>query len=146
MMIHLKYFDTPHALIEQRRIIDLSGGLHGVREQGLLDSILTHIRNDDYYPTFEEKVTHLLYAVNKSHVFIDGNKRISIALAAYFLEINGLGHRVVYFIRALENIAVWVADNKIDKELLGDIVMSLLIEDDYQEDLKWRLIRALHKT
>jgi hypothetical protein len=39
---------------------------------------------------FESKLTHLVYSVNKSHCFNDGNKRTSIALGAFFLEINGL--------------------------------------------------------
>ncbi len=40
------------------------GGSLGVLDQGKLDSILSHIQNDDYYPTFEEKLTHLFYATS----------------------------------------------------------------------------------
>jgi len=139
----LFYPDIHYTLAIQREIIDLSGGLHGVREQGLLESTLTHIQNDDYYPTFEEKLTHLLFSVNKSHAFVDGNKRSSIALAAYFLTLNGLGARVTHFIREMENIVVWVAENKISKDLLFNLVLSLLGEDDYPEELKLRLAVAI---
>ena len=31
---------------------------------GKLDSVLTHIQNDEYYPTFEKKLTHLVFCTN----------------------------------------------------------------------------------
>ncbi len=61
------YFDTHHAIEVHDWIIEKSGGLMGNREIGLLDSALTHIQNDLYYPSFEEKLKHLILAVNKFH-------------------------------------------------------------------------------
>ena len=43
----------------------------------------------------------------------------------------------------MENIAVYVADNKIDKELLREIITSILIEDEFGEELKLKIIDAL---
>tara|TARA_R110002049_G_scaffold13666_5_gene59367 strand:- start:814 stop:951 length:138 start_codon:yes stop_codon:yes gene_type:complete len=43
----------------------------------------------------------------------------------------------------MENIAVYVADNKIDKDLLQEIISSILIEDDFNEELKLKIIDAL---
>jgi death-on-curing protein len=43
----------------------------------------------------------------------------------------------------MENIAVYVADNKIDKGLLQEIVSSILIEDNFNEELKLKIIDAL---
>lgn len=88
-------------------------------------------------------MTHLVYAVNKGHCFTDGNKRTSIALGAFLLEVNGLDVLVNKFIIEMENIAVSVADNIIDKELLGDIITSLLNEEEYDENLKLRIISVL---
>jgi death-on-curing protein len=45
----------------------------------------------------------------------------------------------------MENIAVYVADNKIDKELLREIIGSILIEDDFNEELKLKIIDALNE-
>ena len=59
------YFDTHHAIKIHDWIIEKSGGLEGNNQIGLLDSALTHIQNDLYYPTFEEKLKHLILAVNK---------------------------------------------------------------------------------
>lgn len=44
----------------------------------------------------------------------------------------------------MENIAVHVADNRISKELLGEIVYSLINEEDYSEELKLKIIHALN--
>ena len=139
------YFDVAHATLTHDKILEVSGGLPGIIDQGRLESILEHVHNDDYYPTFEEKLTHLVYAINKGHCFQDGNKRTSIALGAFFLEINGLDVIVSKFIIEMENIAVAVADNLIDKEMLGEIILSLIGEDEYDEELKLRIIACLDK-
>ena len=43
----------------------------------------------------------------------------------------------------MENIAVYVADNKISKELLHEIIYSILAEDNFSEELKLKIIDAL---
>lgn len=130
------YFDTDHAIAVHNWIIEHSGGLPGLKNKGELQSPLQHIQNDDYYPGMEEKLTHLVFSINKNHAFYDGNKRSSIALGAYFLQLNGFDFAVTRFVREMENIAVWVADNVIDKALLQAIVKSLVYEEEYSEELK----------
>jgi death-on-curing protein len=141
--MELKYFDTAHAIEVHDAIILKSEGLLGILNIGLLQSTLEHIQNDMYYPNFEDKATHLFHSVNKNHSFKDGNKRASIALTAYFLEINGFDDRVKVFMERTENIAVYVADNKINKELLLEIIQSIIYEYDYSEELKLKLYQAL---
>ena len=137
------YFDIQHAVEVHDWIIDNSGGLDGTNDLGLLESALQHIQNDWYYPEFANKLTHLVFAINKFHVFTDGNKRSSIALGCYFLELNGYDYVVQYFAMEMENIAVWLAEGKIDKELLADIVESLIYEEDYSEELKLKIATAI---
>jgi len=102
-----------------------------VLDLGRLESILHHIQNDDYYPSFIDKLTHLVYAVNKGHCFSDGNKRTSIALGAFLMEVNGLDVLVSKFMIEMENVA------------LGDIIDSLLNEEEYNEPLQLRIINCL---
>lgn len=139
----LFYFDIVHAVREHDWIIEHSGGRTGILDIGVLESTLEHIQNDVYYPNFEAKLTHLVFAVNKFHAFTDGNKRSSIALGAYFLELNGLDFAVHRFVHQMENIAVWLAEGRIDKDLLGDIISSLINDDDYPETLKLRIVQAI---
>lgn len=136
------YFDTPHAINVHDDILIKTGGRPGALNIGLLDSVLAHIQNDTYYPLMEDKMTHLCYSVNKNHAFNDGNKRSSIALSAYFMEINGYGFEVARFVAEMENIAVDVADNRIDKDLLHEIICSLLYDSEFPDELKLKLIDA----
>ena len=137
------YFDVDYAIKTHDTILRISGGLPGILDQGSLESILDHIQNDDYYPEYEDKLTQLVYAINKGHCFHDGNKRTSIAVGAFFLEVNGLDSLVSKFFIEMENIAVAVADNLIDKNLLREIIYSILNEEEYNESLKLRIIACL---
>ena len=137
------YFDIEHAINEHDWIIEVSGGLNGCREIGLLESALMHIQNDLYYPTFEEKLKHLVYAVNKFHPFNDGNKRSSLVLGAYFLELNGYGYCVRKFIHEMEEIVVWLAEGKIKDDLLLEIIGSIIYEDEFNETLKLKLLESV---
>jgi len=137
------YFDTVHAVYTHDWIIENSGGLAGTKDIGQLESPLAHIENDGYYPEMEDKLTHLVFSINKHHAFNDGNKRSSLALGAYFLELNGFDYMVKRFVREMENIAVWVADNVIGKDLLHQIISSILYDDDYSEDVKLAILAAI---
>ena len=56
------YITLDQAKDIHRKTIQYSGG--GTYEHfdlGRLDSVLQHIQNDDYYPTFEDKITHLFF-------------------------------------------------------------------------------------
>lgn len=140
------YFTSEYAIKVHDKIIEISGGIAGVKTYGNLDSPLTHIQNDDYYPSFEEKLCHLVFSFNKFHAFNDGNKRTSIAMGAFFLAINGLDVLVDKFIIEMENIAVTVANNIIDRDLLQEIISSILTEMDYNESLKLKIYSALSQS
>lgn len=136
------YFDAIHAIAVHDEIINVSGGLIGIMKEGQVEAILDFVQSDDYYPTFEEKLSYLFFSINKGHCFNDGNKRASIALSAYFLEINDLDFCVNRFITEMENIAVDVADNRIDRDLLFEIISSIVCEEDYTEELKLKIALA----
>ena len=98
------YFDESFAKDIHDEIIRISGGKEGVHNLGLVSSVLELIQHHLYYPSFEEKLTHLVYSINKNHAFVDGNKRSSIALGTYFLRINGYEYCEKKFIYEMENI------------------------------------------
>ena len=141
----LNYFTSEYAIKIHDKVIQISGGRAGTKDYGNIDSPLTHIQNDVYYPSFEEKLTHLIFSFNKFHAFTDGNKRTSIALGAFFLEVNGLDVFVDKFIIEMENIAVTVADNIINKDLLLEIINSIINEEEYSEELKLKIVHSLQQ-
>lgn len=140
------YFDVAHAIRVHDWIIEHSGGLSGIKDAGQLESPLMHIQNDDYYPELEDKLTHLVFSINKHHAFNDGNKRSSLVLGAYFLELNGFDFVVKRFVAEMENVVVWVADNVINKDLLHQIISAVIYEDDYSEHTKLAIFDALQAS
>lgn len=105
--------------------------------------MLTHIQNDDYYPTFIDKITHLFFSVCKFHSFTDANKRLAIVLSLHMLICNGYLYCTRRFIREMENISYHVADNKIDKDLLSEIITAIIHEEADDESLKLRILEAI---
>jgi len=137
----IMYINREQAEITHLKTVEISGGgLTDVINIGYLDSVLEHIQNDDYYPTFEEKLTHLVWSINKNHCFSDGNKRLSITLGVQFLTINGYLFCLARFLRDMENISYHLAAGRIDKDLLERIIKSFIDgENDFNEDLKFEI-------
>ena len=137
------YFPLERAVEEHDKIIAISGGKNGMLNRNLLESSLVFIQNDEYYPEFHDKLTHLVFSIAMNHCFVDGNKRSSIALGAYFLEVNGRGNIVPAFIVEMENVVLWVAKGLIPKEMLLEVSKSLLECGGLTEEIKLKLTEAL---
>lgn len=120
------------------------GGTLGHFDLGRLESVLMNIQNDDYYPTFVDKITHLFYCTCEFHCFQDGNKRLAITLSAYFLLLNGYMAVAKDFFTITENISYQVAAGKISKELLHRI-MTAIMDGTYEidEELKLEILNAI---
>ena len=126
------YLTLEQAIAIHAKTVEVSGGgSQGALDTNRLDSVLCHIQNDDYYPTFEAKLTHLFFSVNKFHCFEDGNKRISISLSAQMLLLNGYLYCVDRFLREMENVSYHVAAGRIGKELLHATAARFLTAADY---------------
>lgn len=144
-MNEIKYITFEEALETHQKTVEKSGG-GDAREldTGKLDSVLQHIQNDDYYPSFLDKLVHLFFCSCKFHCFTDGNKRIAITLSALFLLKNGYMAVANTFFREMENVSYHVAAGHIDKELLRDIMYSILSNTyDTDENLKLRVLNAI---
>ena len=141
----LIYITIENALEIYHKTIEISGGgTSGILNQGQVESILEHIQNDDYYPEFIDKLTHLFFTTNRFHCFQDGNKRIAISLSAQFLLINGYLYCVERFIRDMENISYHVASGAINKDFLKEIIESILTyEYEESEDIKLRIFQSI---
>lgn len=132
--------------LHQKTIEASGGGTTGILSLNSLSAALDHIQNDDYYPTFEDKLAHLFYIANKSHSFQDGNKRIAITIGSIFLLKNGYINPAKEFLYRMEIISYHVASGNIDKELLHEIIFSILNEADYSEELKLKLAWAISQN
>jgi len=79
------------------RIIEISGGIHGVRDHNLIDSTINSIYQTfdgiDLYPTIVEKGARLCFLLNSNHAFLDGNKRIAMHMLAVFLRFHDISFK-----------------------------------------------------
>ncbi len=75
----------------QLQLIEASGGAHGLRDEGGLESALNAAKNRFNYEDADVIICAATYAFHlcKAHAFIDGNKRISANVSETFLELNG---------------------------------------------------------
>jgi death-on-curing protein len=138
------YITLEQAIETHGKTVDVSGGGEkGQLNMGQLESVLEHIQNDDYYPTFEKKLTHLFFSACNFHCFADGNKRIAISLGAQLLLLNGYVFVVQHFMREMENISYHVAAGKIDKGLLETIITELLNDNELSESTKLSILEAI---
>ncbi len=96
-------------------LIKIFGGLHGIREENLLDSALfapfQTFDGHDLYPSIIEKAARLGYGIVKNHPFLDGNKRTGTHAMLMFLAINNFNAE--YVDEELINIIYSVADNSL---------------------------------
>ena len=141
------YFTLEQAIDIHEKTVDASGGgLLGKLDMGKLHSILQHIQNDEYYPVFEDKLTHLFFCTCKFHCFEDGNKRIAISLGAMFLLANGYLSAMQRFFVDMENISYHVAAGQIDKDLLYEIICAVIGDSMDDEELMLKIVNAISEN
>ncbi len=73
-------------------IVRTLGGLHGVRDKGLVESALDRPRNlFAYNPTADLADLAAAYGLGltKNHGYVDGNKRTAFQVMFVFLDLNG---------------------------------------------------------
>ncbi len=76
----------------QTSLVGRFGGIHGVRDEGLLESALVRAQQLFHYgdPTLCEMAAAYAEGIVKNHPFLDGNKRAGFMAAYTFLAANGL--------------------------------------------------------
>lgn len=144
-MIH--YLTLDEVLNLHSKTVEISGGGSlEILNCGQIESILEHIKNDEYYPTFLDKLTHLFFGFCQFHCFADGNKRAAIVMSEAFLLYNGYLFASKIFIRESENISIFVADNKIDKIFLKKLLSAILTGTfDSNEELKLEYYNTINQ-
>jgi death-on-curing protein len=89
----MNYLTAEQVLFLHARLIEETGGSHGVRDVALLESAVARPRATfdevELYPDLFYKAAALMDSLIRNHPFIDGNKRTGIAAAALFLRQNG---------------------------------------------------------
>jgi len=100
------------------RLIEETGGSHGIRDFGQLQSAESRTAatfdKNGLYPGLFTKAAVLMHSVIKNHPFIDGNKRTAITSASIFILRSG--HTLTASNSELERFTLKVAADKVDVE------------------------------
>ena len=111
------------------QLIRQSGGVEGIRDNGLLDSALhapfQTFDGVELYPTVISKAVRMGYGLIRNHPFVDGNKRIGTHLMLVLLDLNGFS--LEYEDQDLIDIILQVACGAVDGQGLLNWVLNHLI-------------------
>lgn len=138
------YMDINKVLDAHEKVLKESGGASGTLQMNYIESILEFIKDDNYYPSFTEKLSYLVYSIASNHCFLDGNKRTAIATGMYFLIINDYDNATVgKFAQEMENVIPLVLQRIFSREDLTDIIASILWDFEPYESKKLEYIQKL---
>lgn len=124
------YLHKQQILKLHNRIINEFGGIHGIRDERMLDSALANplqtFAGLDLYPTCVDKAVQLCYGLIKNHPFLDGNKRIALHSMLILLSINGL--KIEFAYDELIDIIFKVADGSFNSSDLLQLLKEKIKE------------------
>jgi death-on-curing protein len=98
------------------------GGLYGVRDLSLLSSAIyvpqASFESQFFHKTLPEMAAAYAYHICENHALMDGNKRVALATALVFLDINGYDFECSE--EEIYQIIMDVANNKLNKAELTE--------------------------
>jgi death-on-curing protein len=116
----MKTIRLEELLVFHRKIIEKTGGSKGIRDLNLIESALNRafvtFESKDLYKDVIDKIAAITYGLIKNHGFVDGNKRIGIAVMLFLLKLNEL--KIRYSQKELIKLGLGIADGLITEENL----------------------------
>jgi len=122
------FFEREDIEAAQKELIERYGGIHGLRDEGLLLSALAMPQasfGGEYLHSdlFQMAAAYLFHLV-QNHPFVDGNKRIGLYAALVFLELNEI--EVIADPDELADFVLSVARSEKDKDEISKYFRQLV--------------------
>lgn len=89
----VQFLSVDEVLAIHERLIARFGGIAGVRDRGLLESVLFRPQTG-YYDDLPAMAAALFESLLLNHAFVDGNKRVAFFATDVFLRLNDSKIRV----------------------------------------------------
>lgn len=103
-----------------RLLLEVSGGLAGVRDLGAIESAVAQphatFEGQDLYPFLVARAAALGFSLVRNHGFLDGNKRVGHLAMSVFLSLNG--QEIVASVDDQEATVTALAEGKLSREKL----------------------------
>lgn len=127
----MKYPIKEQIVFLHQELIRTSGGLNGIRDEGLLDSaVLSPLQSfdgEDLYPGLIDKASRLAFGLIRNHPFIDGNKRVGAHAMLLLLYLNDM--EMTYEDEDLIQMILRIAAGEAEEEELHDWITGHIIDD-----------------
>lgn len=118
----MRLLSVDEIIILHHKLIGQTGGSHGVRDMGLIESALNRgsatFGGVDLLKTPEAMIAAITFGLVNNHGFIDGNKRVGIAAMLLLARLNGI--RLSYTQNELIVLGLGVAEGSIDEARIID--------------------------
>lgn len=89
----MKYLYPKQVLYLYQQLIQQTGGMVGLRDEGVLESAIyrpqASFGGQDLYPDLFSKAAALGHSLVSNHPFVDGNKRVGFEAMRLMLRLNG---------------------------------------------------------
>jgi death on curing protein len=113
----MESIDIESILIFHKKIVSKTGGSYGVRDLGLIESALNRgimtFDGRELYECTEIKIAVITHGLIRNHGFVDGNKRIGVAVMILLLKLNNILIR--YSQQELIDLGLMVALGKLNE-------------------------------
>lgn len=112
----MNYLTPEQVLFIHYRLIEETGGSHGIRDTKMLQSAVARpmavFSRKELYPDIFLKAATLMHSIIKNHPFVDGNKRTAITAASIFLLRNNC--RLTASNKELQRFTLNVAEKDVE--------------------------------
>lgn len=122
----MKFLTVEEVISIHDSLINIYGGLHGIRDMGLLLSAIEMPKAtmfEEYlHDSIFDKASAYLFHIVCNHPFLDGNKRTGAASTLIFLKENEVD--IKFNIPEFEEMVVKVAKGQLKKEEISQILQG----------------------
>ncbi len=118
--------DIEYILVFHNKLIERTGGSNGIRDIGLIESALNMANATfdvkDLYESILHKVAVIIASLIKNHGFVDGNKRIGIAVMLLLLKLSSIN--ILCIQKELIELGLGIASNRVDNKAIKEWVIK----------------------
>lgn len=125
----MRFLSIENIILFHEKIVRETGGSSGIRDRGLIESALNRAfmtyDGKDLYLSINEKIAVIAHSLISNHGFIDGNKRIGVAVMVILLKMNNI--KIVYTQQELIDLGLKTAEGLMkEKDILNWISKHLI--------------------
>ena len=114
----MKYISVEYILKLHERMINTTGGSHGIRDINLLKSAIENSKatfdGQDLYPEIQDKCANICFNIINDHPFVDCNKRTGLYVMLILLEYNEI--KIKFTQGELIDMGLDIAKGKLKQE------------------------------